>query len=411
MIAEARWDPPSPRVAELIRDTAAHLLEDPAELFAEVDAAVLANAPEALAEDPALAAEVSASNRANLAHWATANIRAPGMPVPPRLGPENLDIARDLVRHGLDDTTFTGYRVGQNVAWRYWMSAVFELSSDADDLREALDITARSSFAFVDATIEAIREQIDSERDQLTQGTHAERLEVVNLILEGAPITSERASARLGYELSSRHVAAVLWTDAATPDQRTLERAAEALARAAAARRPFTVVVSAATLWVWFAAGGDEPDRDAARSALAASPGVRVALGTSAAGIDGFRRSHLDALATQRLMNRGQPDAALAAYDDVRLVALAAEDEDRAGEFVRRTLGDLATADPTLRETLRTYIREDFSASRAARSLFTHRNTVLNRLSRAQDLLPVALSGRGLEVGLALEIVHWLGPR
>ena len=99
----------------------------------------------------------------------------------------------------------------------------------------------------------------------------------------------------------------------------------------------------------------------------------------------------------------------LAGYEDVQLVALTAVDEEAAGEFVRRTLGDLAAGDPELRETLRVYIREEFSASRAARALYAHRNTVLNRLGRARELLPVELEHRGLEVGLALEIVAWLG--
>jgi DNA-binding PucR family transcriptional regulator len=76
---------------------------------------------------------------------------------------------------------------------------------------------------------------------------------------------------------------------------------------------------------------------------------------------------------------------------------------------VARTLGALAGADEDLRETLRVYIREGCSASRAARALFAHRNTVLNRLSRARELLPAPLQERGLQVGLALEIVHWLG--
>ena len=31
------------------------------------------------------------------------------------------------------------------------------------------------------------------------------------------------------------------------------------------------------------------------------------------------------------------------------------------------------------------------------------------RLQRAQDLLPAPLEGRGLEVGLALEMAYWLG--
>jgi sugar diacid utilization regulator len=49
-----------------------------------------------------------------------------------------------------------------------------------------------------------------------------------------------------------------------------------------------------------------------------------------------------------------------------------------------------------------------FSAARAARALYTHRNTVLNRLQRAERLLPLPLAGHGLEVGVALEIAQWL---
>ena len=41
-------------------------------------------------------------------------------------------------------------------------------------------------------------------------------------------------------------------------------------------------------------------------------------------------------------------------------------------------------------------------------ALYTHRNTVLNRLQRAERLLPLPLAGHGLEVGVALEIAQWL---
>jgi hypothetical protein len=50
------------------------------------------------------------------------------------------------------------------------------------------------------------------------------------------------------------------------------------------------------------------------------------------------------------------------------------------------------------------------SAPRAARALYTHRNTILNRLQRAGRLLPLPLAGYGLEIGVALEIAHWLVP-
>jgi DNA-binding PucR family transcriptional regulator len=108
-------------------------------------------------------------------------------------------------------------------------------------------------------------------------------------------------------------------------------------------------------------------------------------------------------------MHRGGGHLRLARYDDVQVVALATHDEERADEFVTRTLGELAGAAPDLRETTRVYLREGQSATRAARVLFTHRNTVLARLARAEALLPAPLEGRGLPVALALEIVHWRG--
>jgi DNA-binding PucR family transcriptional regulator len=135
-----------------------------------------------------------------------------------------------------------------------------------------------------------------------------------------------------------------------------------------------------------------------------------VALGSAAAGVDGFRRSHFDALAAQRLMHRAQSELRVGSYEDVQIAALVTRDEDRALEFVRRTLGDFAKAPEELRETARTYVREQFNAARTARVLFTHRNTVLKRLARMEEMLPEPLAGNGLQVGLALEILHWLGP-
>jgi DNA-binding PucR family transcriptional regulator len=400
-------------VAQLIRATATRLLEDPGDLFAEIDAAVLATADAAVAEDPALSAAVSVTNRANLVHWTEANLAAPGAPVAPLLSHETLDLARDVVRRGLADTSLNGYRVGQNVAWRYWMNAAFDLAPDTEVLRAMLDVTSRSTTAFVDETLRAIQTQMERERQELTRGTHVERLDFVNLILEGAPISTQRASERLRYQLAGPHTAAILWSDAATtPDNGLLERACDSLARAVGSPRPFTVVASATSLWAWLAGEpGTAPNIATLRDELAGWPGVRAAFGSTAPGIDGFRRSHLDALSTQRLMHRMPGELRLAGFEEVQLVSLIAQDEERASEFVQRALGELAGAESALRETLRTYIREEFSASRAATALFTHRNTVINRVRRAIEMLPAPLDGRGLEVGLALEIMHWLGVR
>jgi DNA-binding PucR family transcriptional regulator len=403
------WPPPSAAAAELIREVTAEILRHPETLFEQVDAAVLASQPPNQAHDPQAAEAIRTSNRANMAHWATANLADPGARVAPYTGPETLEIGREVVRRGLDDTSLEAYRVGQNIVWRHWMRTAFELARDPDQLREMLDVSARSIFTFVDDTLAMVHAEMERERTQLAGRTHTERREVVNLVLEHAPITAQRASARLRYDLELRHTAAILWSDAAgSRDPGALEAAAEALSRAVGNGRPLTVATSATTLWAWFPTGPGEP-RDLA-GALGDAGGVRAALGSPALGIEGFRRSHLQALTVQGLMRRMPSGPRLAGYSDVRLAALASSDEEQAAEFVASVLGGLAEADPTLRETVRAYIRSGFSVSRAARALYTHRNTVQGRLNRAEALLPRPLGEHGLEVGLALELAHWLGP-
>jgi DNA-binding PucR family transcriptional regulator len=253
--------------------------------------------------------------------------------------------------------------------------------------------------------VAALSEQLRRERAELARSSHARRFEVVSLILASAPITATRASTRLGYDLRRRHTAVVIWTDPRRPDQAALARAAEALGPATRARQVLTVIASSSSVWAWLAAA--DTDAGAVTAATAAHPAVRIAVGPIGAGIDGFRRSHFDAVATQRLMSR-RPGLRVARFADVQLVTLTIQDEQSAREFVARTLGKLADADRELRDTVCVYIREQFSAARA---LYTHRNTVLNRLQRAERLLPLPLPGHGLEVGVALEIAQWLGTQ
>jgi DNA-binding PucR family transcriptional regulator len=113
------------------------------------------------------------------------------------------------------------------------MSIAFELTHDDHELRELLDASARSLFSFIDATNAAIAAQIQTEREELTRGTHAERREVVELIIAGAPISPRRAAGRLGYNLEQTHTAAVICSDLAESHASRLDLASERLARTA----------------------------------------------------------------------------------------------------------------------------------------------------------------------------------
>ena len=401
------WDLPSPPVRELIRRGAELALHPPDDWLDELDEATLSGPNRRqIADDPVLAAATRRTNRSNLLHWAAANVRAPGERVPANLGDAPLGIARDLVRRGLDEAALDAYRAGQAVALRMWIQICFSLTADAGELRELLDLSCRSISAFVDDTLAAISAQIARERDELTRGTHAERRETVSLLLDGAPIPPGRAGQRLGYQLTGQHTAAIVWSDDPDADLGALDRVADLIATCSGDPRPLTVLASAATRWVWV---HGRPDTAGLRAAIGAMPTARAALGSTAAGLDGFRRSHLGALTVQRMLTRLASPQQLATHDEVELVALLTADPESGEDFVRRTLGALESAGPEVTEAVRVFITAQCNASHAAARLYTHRNTLLRRLARADQLLPRPLSENVLNIGIALEMLRWQG--
>jgi DNA-binding PucR family transcriptional regulator len=403
-------------MVELVGEIADLLLADLDELGDEMDAAVLQATP-ILGADAAITAEMSASNRANVRRLLTALARRDGRPPPSDVPPEALDIARTVVRRGIDlDVIFQSYRRGQNVAWRRWMAYTARVVPPGPELTQILEISAQAIFEYVDQAIARVLAEAQREREEIIGGALARRTEAVRLILDGAPIDAGRASGRLGYELARRHTALVLWAEPSGEVQGALESAATALARAAGARRPLTLPAGTSTMWAWLGTDRDrDPAPDALRDALSREqPNVRVAVGPTRGGITGFRRSHVAALAIQRLLAGHAGGERLALYHELEVTALAAQDEARAAEFVTTTLGRLALDEPgagRLRETLRVFLDEAENAPRAAARLNTHRNTVLQRVARATELLGYRPGERRLRVALALELAHQLGPR
>jgi DNA-binding PucR family transcriptional regulator len=402
------WEPPTDAVAEQIRSVAERLRGELEPLIDQVNDAIFASSP-ALASDAVLAAGTRASANANVTRWVTAMASKPHLRVSADAPPQALDLARDLVRRGMDRyALMTAYRVAQNVVWAAWMRCAHEEGLNGSELIAVLDTGSRSMFAFVDDVLSAIARQIENEHDELSGGALARRRETVALILDGAPISHARASARLGYALDRVHIAAIIWIIDEGVDRGDLERTAGAVAAALGAARPLSVSAGATAAWSWIS--GITPTADELRAAAAVAPvGVGLTLGSPLSGIGGFRDSHAEALAAQRLLMQSPNGPWATTYSDVQVVSLASADEARAAAFVLTTLGALRTADEELRDTVRIYLQQDCNAPRAAELLHTHRNTVLKRLARAEMLLPSPLTGRGLEVRLALELQRWRG--
>lgn len=405
---------PSPEVIDLMGDVAELMLAELDDLVAEMDAAEVELSPTA-GSDAAVLADTSASNRANAARLLSLFARRDAKMAAIDVPPEALDIARTVARRGMDlDVIFQSYRRGQNVAWRRYMAHATQLVPSGPLLIELLEVASRRMFEYVDHVVANVIAAAQREREEVLGGAIARRAETIRLILDGAAIDTGRAGERLGYDLRQRHTALVLWTPPHGDVQGALESAAAVLARAAGTRPPLTLSVGPSTLWAWLGSSS-EPVVDALSDAITqAQNHIRVAVGPTRPGITGFRRSHEAALAIQSLLAGHPGGARVALFRDLEVTALAAQNPDRAAEFVAATLGPLAEDTPAatrLRDTLRVFLDEADNAPRAATRLHTHRNTVLQRVVRATELLGYQPGERRLAMELALELAHQLGPR
>jgi DNA-binding PucR family transcriptional regulator len=403
-----------PQIVGLMGDVAELMLADLDQIVAEMNTAEVELTP-ALGADAAIVADISASNRANVARLLTTFARRDGRTPPIDVPPEALDVARSVARRGIDlDVLFGAYRRGTSITWGRYMAHAARVVPSGPLLVQLLDISWQRISEYVDHVVGRVLAAAQHEREEVLGGALARRTETVRLILDGAPIDSRRASERLGYELARHHTALVLWAQPAGEVQGALESAATILARAAGARPPLTLAAGTSTLWAWLGTDAD-PVLDEVRVAIGqVQPNVRVAVGPTRPGIAGFRRSHEAALAIQNLLAGHPGGVQLALYHDLEVTALAAQNHDRAAEFVAKTLGPLAADTPDaarLRETLRVFLDEAENAPRAAARLHTHRNTVLQRVARSSELLGHRPGERRLAIELALELAHQIGPR
>ncbi|OKJ49503.1 hypothetical protein AMK27_36165 [Streptomyces sp. CB02009] len=274
-------------------------------------------------------------------------------------------------------------------------------------------------FAYADAHASQMAETYIAERNRWRGSDEAARRAIVDDLLAGRDVEAEGATRRLRYDLARCHVAVVLHCDdasaTASPAER-LHHAGVSLARVTEAAGMLLVPAHKAGAWVWLAFPDETgwPEPGDLRERVVLPQGVRAALGPAAAGPAGMRRSHLGALAAERVAALGG-EAPLCDYREVRLTALVTAQAEQADWFVGEILGRLASEgvrERQLRETLRVYLREGRSLQGAAQRLLVARNTVTYRVHRAEELLPEPLAAIDpLELQMALEIAHGLSGR
>jgi DNA-binding PucR family transcriptional regulator len=169
--------------------------------------------------------------------------------------------------------------------------------------------------------------------------------------------------------------------------------------------RPLVVAMGRRLVGAWV--GAAEPFD----MVVAGMPGApRVAFGSIAAGMEGFRASHREAMQARRVARlSGRRGGTVTRYVDVALTAVASVDLELARDFVARELGPLAAQDDDtvrLAATLRVYLEEHASPRRTAQRLGVHENTVKNRVRAARELLGRSPEERVAELLVALRLVR-----
>jgi hypothetical protein len=336
---------------------------------------------------------------------------------------EAIAYARRLAQRGVPIVALVrAYRIG-HARFLHWCSdELMEVAADGP-LAGAGEATRRMlelSFAYIDRTSEQVVRVYGQERDLWADNSATVRITRVRALLSADDVDVDSTELSLGYRLRQRHVGLVAWVDEPGRDGEglvVLERVARALAeRAGCVGTPLFVPCDESAAWVWLpiGSGRGEPSERFRMPLDIAQPNVRVCSGEPAAGVEGFRRTHREALRAQTVALAAGPSCRrFTAYADIRPIALMSSDLGATRAWVHDTLGCLTIDDDhhaRLRETLHVFLSTGGSYTSAGDRLTVHKNTVHYRVQKAEEMRGRPVREDRLEVELALLACGWLGP-
>ncbi|MFI7586346.1 PucR family transcriptional regulator [Spongisporangium articulatum] len=343
-----------------------------------------------------------------------------GEPAPPRAA---VELARRLAQRGVSSHALVrSYRVGQQRVLDRAFEEIRRLGGDGPAAYAAMRMMQSLSFDYVDRIAEEVVAEYEVERERWLSSRDTVRAAMVETVVAGGEVDVAEAERALGYRLRRRHLAAVVWSGTSDESTARLQSLTSVIAATAEALgtsgNALFVARDASTAWVWLPLGPGHEHVTAEVVDLVAGavePGVRVALGAPGSGLDGFRRSHVEAgRAFDVATIDGGAAEPVTSYADagVRAAVLLSRDLESARDLVSTALGGLSEASARaelLRHTLRVFLSANGSYVAAAERLHVHKNTVKYRVDKAVALRGRPLEDDRLDLELALRGSRWLG--
>jgi DNA-binding PucR family transcriptional regulator len=330
-----------------------------------------------------------------------------------------IEYARRVAQRGIPlHALIRAYRVGHARFLQWCLDEVPQQTDDAAVARALICRLLEQSFSYIDRISEQMISAYQHERDRwlLTQG--AVRAVRVRALLDHERVDVNRTEAALGYRLNQHHVGLIAWMPEATPIGEALtglDRLSTVLANELnCAGRPLYVPCDEAAAWSWLPMGGHKHVawERLTRAVAAHGSAARVAIGDPAAGVDGFRQTHQQALRAQGVAVAARPGSQVTTFAEVGPIALLSADLEASRGWVWLVLGGLANDDEStgrLRETMRVFLAANGSYQTAAERLAIHKNTVQYRIRKAQEAVGRPTQDRRSDLELALRICHHLG--
>lgn len=336
--------------------------------------------------------------------------------------PDAMQYAVVLARRDVSSAALRrAYHVGSDHLLAHVFDQVQEVDCEEHEKLPLYHHLAGWLYQYVDeitrAVIAAHEEEIRNSHTQAARSINS----LVNRVLEQEDIQPAEFESVTGYRLNQVHVGCRVWVDdlGAVADQtRLLTIMVHQLAGAlSVGQAPLMIVTDHATAEAWL---GMESRRSSVSPRLvaavaAAAPGVRIAFGAPGHGLEGFRRTRMQAAQAAAVAQASTSDEAhVVSYSDdaIPVIARLVEDIPATRRWVREVLGSLArnTEDAARqRETVRVFLESAENYSDTAARLLLHRNTVKYRLTKAEDELGRPPGARRMDTQLALATCHVLG--
>ena len=394
-----------------LRRIAAELLGDLSSYADDMLAFILERIPEAGADDD-LRGLTLGSCSSNLE--AVLSMVRHGIAVDASSAPVTaLEHARAMADRGYSvDVMLRFYRVGHEYFTESILGRITDFVADPTLALAVVLELQRYGFAYIDRISTEVAAEYVAELERMQNRVRAARTDAVRALIAGDQIDLRRAERTLSHRLTGWQTAFVCWTDREDAD---LARIGAAVGAHLGTAHPLLVPDGAQALWGWVSTTRPPAvaPEDLAPLAEQVPELVRISVGIPAQGPAGFRSSHVQAQRGRRIIELSGRGRRATAYADLALVDTMSGDLDLARSFVATELGALAVQgrkEDEERQALLAWLDAQGGLAAAAEELGLHRNTVLQRIRRAEERRGRPAAERVAELHAALRLVDVLGP-